>query len=82
MRAGKKEAEQRGDPVYQQIMYDVHRMWLQEFDHEAARRAGWPRRRRRESPRRWRLGLAFHRTRPAAAKPAPGARLVETPQCS
>jgi hypothetical protein len=82
MHAGKKEAEERGDAVYQQIMYDVHRKWLEEFDREAAIRARWPRRKRRERPRRWRLGLAFHRTRPAAARPAAGARLVERPQCS
>ena len=29
--------------MYQQIMYDVHRQWLQEFDREAAiRRQGFP----------------------------------------
>jgi hypothetical protein len=69
--------------VYQQIQYDVHRMWLEEFDREAAIRANLrTRRRRQKQPRRWRLGLAFHRTRPAAAKPAAGAALMQAPQCS
>ena len=68
--------------MYQQIQYDVHRMWLEEFDREAAIRANRARRRRTKQPRRWRLALAFHRTRPAAAKPAAGAALMQAPQCS
>ncbi len=71
--------------MYQQIMYDVHRQWLEEFDREAAirRQAVSRRRRRRSEPRRWRLALAFRRTRPAADRSAAVARgLAQASQCS
>jgi hypothetical protein len=68
--------------MYQQIMYDVHRQWLEEFDREAAIRRQVPRRRRSFLPRR-RLKLAFHRTQPAAARPPAAPRgLPQAQQCT
>jgi hypothetical protein len=71
--------------VYELIQYDVHKQWLEEFDREAAIRRNLPRRRRRQEGRRWRLALAFRRTRPAVAKPTAGAGaggFAQAAQCS
>jgi hypothetical protein len=68
--------------VYQQIMYDVHRQWLAEFDQKAALKRQLPRRRR--SGGRWpRLRLAFRALRPAAQRPPAAARpCAQAPQCT
>jgi hypothetical protein len=68
--------------MYQQIMYDVHRQWLEEFDHKAALRRQVVRRRR--SGGLWpRLRLAFRSTRPAAARPSAAPRgYAQAQQCS
>jgi len=68
--------------VYQQIMYDVHRQWLAEFDQKAALRRQLPRRRRTGG--RWpRLRLAFRASRPAAPMPSAAAHPgAQAPQCA
>lgn len=47
--------------VYQEIMRDVYKQWLQEFDHEAAFRRNLPRR-----EREWRLRSGLTRARSRA----------------
>ena len=49
-----------GADVYQEIMRDVYKSWLEEFDHEAAFRRNLP---RRERESRLRSGLARLRGR-------------------
>jgi hypothetical protein len=67
--------------MYQQIMYDVHRQWLREFDREAALRRQLPRRKRSLRPG-W-LKLAFRRTRPTASRPpAVAGAGAQAPQCA
>jgi len=56
--------------VYQQIMYDVNRMWLEEWDREQAARRQLPRR-SRPAGGRWRGLFNFRRTSPVATRPAP-----------
>jgi hypothetical protein len=71
----------KGEAVYQQIMYDVNRMWLEEWDREQARRLHSPRR-SRPARGRWRGLFNFRRTPPVAARPAARARIVaQAPQC-
>ena len=54
--------------VFEEIMIEVHKQWLSEFDHEAARRRRGPRRQRvDEAPPR--QGF-FRRRRSNAAAPA------------
>ena len=78
---GAMENGEREANVYQQIMLDVHRQWLQEFDRDAALKRmviGQPRRRRR-----LRLAAILHlvRVRREARQPALAGRLPEAPQC-
>jgi len=55
--------------MYQQIVYDIHRQWLAEFDREAAMRRQLPRRERGDR-RRWLRLVGFRRTRTAVARPS------------
>jgi hypothetical protein len=55
--------------VYEEIMIEVHKQWLSEFDHEAARRRQLPRR-PRDTESRARLGF-LRRRRAEAAAPRP-----------
>jgi hypothetical protein len=56
--------------VYQQIVYDIHRQWLEEFDRQAAMRRRLPRRDRGGDRRRWLRLVGFRRTRTAVARPS------------
>ena len=49
--------------MYQDIIMDVYKQWLEEFDHEAAIRRNRPRR-----EREWRVRSAFTRLRGRAQR--------------
>ena len=67
--------------MYQQIVYDVHRLWLEEWDREQAHRHHVPRRSRPAGGRLRRL-FGIRRTPPVGARPAASARLAaQGPQC-
>ena len=55
--------------VYEEIMIEVHKQWLSEFDHEAARRRQLPRK-PRGTESRARTGF-LRRRRTEAAAPQP-----------
>jgi hypothetical protein len=63
--------------MYQQLMMEVHKQWLEEFDHEAARRRQLPRRRERAESRSLLEVLRLRRPRPAAAP-----RYAHAQQCT
>ena len=67
--------------MYQQLMMDVHKQWLDEFDHEAALKRQLPRRRDRTrkdaQPRSLLRTLRLRRAQPAAAP-----RYAHAQQCT
>jgi hypothetical protein len=52
--------ETRGEDMYEEILWDVYKQWLDEFDHEAAFRRNLP---RRERESRFRSSLSALRGR-------------------